>query len=79
MMRVQAVPRNGVAVTSLIVCIGAGVAVSAGLRNPAPIFVGTLVSASSDLNQTYPAGSCDWLHRVAPRSMACPQGSLVPN
>jgi len=43
MMRVQAVPRNGVAVTSLIFCIGAGVAVSAGLRNPAPIFVGTLV------------------------------------
>jgi regulator of protease activity HflC (stomatin/prohibitin superfamily) len=32
-----------VAVTSLIFCIGAGVAVSAGLRNPAPIFVGTLV------------------------------------
>ena len=43
MMRVQTDPKNGVAITALFVCIGAGVAVSVGLRNPAPIFAGALI------------------------------------
>lgn len=36
-------------------------------------------STFSDRYQTSPAGSCAWLHRVAPSSMTCLQGSLVPN
>lgn len=43
MMKVQAVPRNGVAVTAFLVCTGVGAACSAGLRHPAPVIAGVLI------------------------------------
>lgn len=43
MMKVQTVPRNGVAVTAFIVCAGAGTAGSAALHQPVPVIVGVLM------------------------------------
>ena len=43
MMKVQTVPRNGVAVTTFIACTGVGAACSAALRHPAPVIAGVLI------------------------------------
>ena len=43
MARTQVVPRNRVAVTAFVVCVGAGAAASAAFHNPAPVIAGLLV------------------------------------
>jgi regulator of protease activity HflC (stomatin/prohibitin superfamily) len=43
MPRIQPIPRNRVAVTAFVVCAGAGAAVTAGIRNPAPVIAGVLL------------------------------------
>ena|ERR1035438_5795122 len=43
MMTIQAVPRNGVAVTAFILCAGAGAIAGAVLHHPAPIIAGVLI------------------------------------
>jgi len=43
MAKTQVVPRNRVAVTAFVVCVGAGAAASAAFHNPAPVIAGLLV------------------------------------
>jgi regulator of protease activity HflC (stomatin/prohibitin superfamily) len=43
MMTIQAVPRNGVAVTAFLVCVGSGTIAGAELRHPAPTIAGALI------------------------------------
>ncbi len=43
MAKIESVPRNRVAVTAFVVCFGAGVALTLGLRNPWPAVAGTLI------------------------------------
>jgi regulator of protease activity HflC (stomatin/prohibitin superfamily) len=43
MMTIQAVPRNGVAVTAFLLCVGSGTIAGAELRHPAPTIAGALI------------------------------------
>ena len=43
MMTIQAVPRNGVAVTGFLLCVGSGTIAGAELRHPAPTIAGALI------------------------------------
>lgn len=42
-MTIQAVPRNGVAVTAFLLCVGSGTIAGAELRHPAPTIAGALI------------------------------------
>ena len=43
MMTIQGVPRNGVAVTAFLLCVGSGTIAGAELRHPAPTIAGALI------------------------------------